>query len=116
MPRIKAQPKAAKAAVVRGSVLALSFFLSVVSASHADDDAYAIYDTLAPPSTSSSPPYQNIGPPTNTWADQHTGQPPPGSVPTATKREMFGGNLYGAFDSRTSGRLETEETVAGAYR
>ena len=58
-----------------------------------------------------------IAPPDDGWSVQGEGMIPPGSLNVHSKREMFGGNMYGAFGPEgTEQRLQTEETVAFAYR
>ena len=56
-------------------------------------------------------------PPDDGWSVQGEGLIPPGSLNIHSKREMFGGTMYGAFGSEgTDQRLRTEETLEFAYR
>jgi hypothetical protein len=56
-------------------------------------------------------------PPDDGWSVQGEGMIPPGSMNIHSKREMFGGSMYGAFGSEgTEQRLHTEETIDFAYR
>mmetsp|Transcript_16361 Transcript_16361/g.34661 ORF Transcript_16361/g.34661 Transcript_16361/m.34661 type:complete len:225 (-) Transcript_16361:235-909(-) len=56
-------------------------------------------------------------PPDQGWSVQGEGMAPPGSLNVNSKREIYGGNMYGAFGSEgTEQRLHTEETIAFAYR
>jgi hypothetical protein len=70
---------------------------------------YSLQDVL--------PDSSRIAPPDDGWSVQGEGMVPPGSLNVYSKREMFGGNMYGAFGSEgTEQRLQTEETIAFAYR
>ena len=71
-------------------------------------DLYSLENVLQAP---------RIAPPDQGWSVQGEGMVPPGSLNVNSKREMYGGNMYGAFGSEgTEQRLHTEETVAFAYR
>jgi hypothetical protein len=56
-------------------------------------------------------------PPDDGWSGQREGLIPPGSLNIHSKREMFGGSMYGAFGSEgTDQRLHTEDTLEFSYR
>ena len=65
----------------------------------------------------SSENHGQAAPPDDGWELQNQGFVPPGSLNMYSKREMFGGTMYGAFGmDGTDQRLHNDETVAFNYR